>query len=64
MVVEIGLITPPVGMNVFIINSLAKDIPMRETFRGVLPFLASDLVRLLLLMFFPALSLWLVQFVA
>ncbi len=61
MVVEIGLITPPVGMNVFIINSLAKDIPMRETFRGVLPFLASDLVRIALLALFPALSLWLVH---
>ncbi|MCC4117660.1 TRAP transporter large permease [Aromatoleum toluclasticum] len=61
MVVEIGLITPPVGMNVFIINSLAKDIPMRETFRGVLPFLASDGLRIVLLALFPGLSLWLVH---
>jgi TRAP-type C4-dicarboxylate transport system permease large subunit len=61
MVVEIGLITPPVGMNVFIINSLAKDIPMKETFRGVLPFLASDLLRIVLLTFFPGLALWLVH---
>lgn len=61
MVVEIGLITPPVGMNVFIINSLARDIPMRETFRGVLPFLASDGVRIILLALFPGLSLWLVH---
>ncbi|MDX9700792.1 MAG: TRAP transporter large permease [Rhodocyclaceae bacterium] len=61
MVVEIGLITPPVGMNVFIINSLAKDVPMRETFRGVLPFLASDGVRIVLLALFPGLSLWLVH---
>lgn len=61
MVVEIGLITPPVGMNVFIINSIAKDVPMRETFRGVLPFLASDGVRIVLLALFPGLSLWLVH---
>lgn len=61
MVVEIGLITPPVGMNVFIINSLAKDIPMSETFKGVLPFLASDIVRVVLLVLFPGLSLWLVH---
>ncbi|MEZ5628688.1 MAG: TRAP transporter large permease [Rhodocyclaceae bacterium] len=61
MVVEIGLITPPVGMNVFIINSLAKDIPMKETFRGVLPFLASDLLRIVLLAFFPGIALWLVH---
>ena len=61
MVVEIGLITPPVGMNVFIINSLAKDIPMKETFRGVLPFLASDMLRIVLLAFFPGIALWLVH---
>lgn len=60
MVVEIGLITPPVGMNVFIINSLAKDVPMGESFKGVLPFLASDMIRVVLLVFFPSLSLWLV----
>ena len=41
VVVEIGLITPPVGLNVFIINALARDVPMRETFKGVMPFLAT-----------------------
>lgn len=61
MVVEIGLITPPVGMNVFIINSLARDVPMAETFRGVVPFLMSDAVRVTFLVFIPALSLWLVH---
>ncbi|MBR9972480.1 TRAP transporter large permease [Magnetospirillum sulfuroxidans] len=61
MVVEIGLITPPVGMNVFIINSLARDVPMRETFRGVVPFLISDALRVVLLVFVPGLSLWLVR---
>ncbi|MCG8362824.1 MAG: TRAP transporter large permease, partial [Pseudanabaenales cyanobacterium] len=45
IVVEVGLITPPVGMNVFIINSMAKEIPMLETFKGVAPFLVSDVLR-------------------
>jgi C4-dicarboxylate transporter DctM subunit len=61
MVVEIGLITPPVGMNVYIINSLARDVPMSVTFRGIVPFLISDAVRVLLLLFFPVLSLFLVH---
>ena len=59
IVVELGLITPPVGMNVFIISSLAKDVPMRETFLGVAPFLAVEIVRVGLLIAFPALALWL-----
>jgi len=63
MVVEIGLITPPVGMNVYIINSMARDVPMAETFRGVLPFLAADSVRIVLLVFFPILSLALVRLI-
>jgi C4-dicarboxylate transporter, DctM subunit len=61
MVVEVGLITPPVGMNVYIINSLARDVPMSVTFRGVVPFLISDAVRIVLLVAFPILSLWLVR---
>jgi tripartite ATP-independent transporter DctM subunit len=56
-VVEIGLITPPVGLNVFVINSLAKDVPMAETFRGVVPFLMSDAVRVTLVVLFPVISL-------
>jgi len=64
MVVEIGLITPPVGMNVYIINSLARDVPMTETFRGVVPFLISDSVRIALLVAFPVLSLGLVKWLA
>ena len=58
-VVEIGLITPPVGLNVFVINSLAKDVPMLETFRGVIPFLMSDAVRVTLIVLVPPLSLFL-----
>jgi C4-dicarboxylate transporter, DctM subunit len=61
MVVEIGLIHPPVGMNVYLVNRLAKDVPLTDTFRGVVPFLASDLIRIVVLMFFPVLSLYLVH---
>jgi len=61
MVVEIGLVHPPVGMNVFIINRLARDVPLSQTFKGVMPFLASDLVRIVLLLAFPAISLVLVR---
>ena len=46
-------------MNVFVISALAKDVPMRETFKGVLPFFLMELVRLAILISFPALSLWL-----
>jgi tripartite ATP-independent transporter DctM subunit len=61
MVVEIGLVHPPVGMNLFIIQKLAKDVPYLETAKGVMPFLASDFLRIALLVAFPALSLWLVK---
>jgi tripartite ATP-independent transporter DctM subunit len=61
MVVEIGLVHPPVGMNVYIINRLASDVPLVETFKGVLPFIASDFLRIGLLLVFPAISLWLVR---
>ena len=57
--VEVGMISPPFGLNLFVINALAKDVPMTETWRGVLGFCASDLVRLVLLVAFPNLSLWL-----
>lgn len=62
MVVEIGLIHPPLGMNLFIVNKLAKDVPYMETAQGVLPFLASDLLRIVLLVLVPGLSLWLLSF--
>jgi len=58
VVMEIGLITPPVGMNVYIISGVAKDIPMATMFRGVMPFLASDLLRIVLLVFVPGISLF------
>ncbi len=59
IVVELGLITPPVGMNVFVINSLARDVRMSVTFRGVLPFFGAELVRVGLLVAFPAITLFL-----
>ncbi|MCY7315006.1 MAG: TRAP transporter large permease [Rubrivivax sp.] len=63
MTVGFGLIAPPVGLNVYIVNGMAKNVPMGETYRGVMPFLASDVLRTLLFLFFPIIPLWLVQFV-
>jgi len=63
MTVSFGLLSPPVGLNVYVVNGMARDVPIGESYRGVLPFLASDLVRLALLFAFPAVSLWVVQFV-
>jgi tripartite ATP-independent transporter DctM subunit len=57
IVVEVGLITPPVGLNVFVINSMAKDVPMIETFKGVMPFLISDALRVALIILFPIITL-------
>lgn len=62
IVVEVGLITPPVGMNLFVIQSMAPDIPMRDTYRGVLPFVFSDLLRVVLLVLFPAITLFILRF--
>jgi C4-dicarboxylate transporter, DctM subunit len=61
MVVEIGLIAPPVGLNVYVVNGMAKDVPIAESYRGVVPFLISDCIRTILLLFFPAISLYLVR---
>lgn len=60
IVVEVGLITPPVGMNLFVINSMAPDIPMAETYKGAFPFILSDFIRVAVLVLFPGLTLWLV----
>ena len=61
MVVEIGLITPPVGLNAFVVNRIAKDVKLSDTFRGIVPFLTTDLLRVALLFFFPSLALILVN---
>jgi TRAP-type C4-dicarboxylate transport system permease large subunit len=57
MTVGIGLTAPPVGLNVYVVNSIARDVAMAETYKGVLPFLASDLVRMTVLLFYPPLAL-------
>ena len=57
--IEIGLITPPIGMNVLVINSLLPDVPANAVFRGLGPFIAVDLVRLLLLLLAPPVVLFL-----
>jgi tripartite ATP-independent transporter DctM subunit len=59
IVVELGLITPPVGMNVFVISAMAKDVPMSQIFAGVTPFFISEIFRVILILMFPALALWL-----
>jgi TRAP-type C4-dicarboxylate transport system permease large subunit len=59
VVVEIGLISPPVGMNLFVLNTLLPQVPTRVIFRGVLPFMAIDCVRLAILVAFPIISLYL-----
>jgi tripartite ATP-independent transporter DctM subunit len=63
MVVEFGLLAPPVGLNVYVVNGMAKDIPIAESYRGVMPFLISDTLRTLLLLFFPGVCLWLVALI-
>ncbi len=60
IVVEVGLITPPVGMNLFIINAMDRKTPMVETYKAVLFFVASDIVRIALLFLFPAITLVLI----
>jgi len=63
MTVGFGLLAPPVGLNVYVVNSLAKDVPISESYKGVIPFLISDTLRTLLLLFFPGISLWLVKYI-
>jgi len=58
-IVEIGMISPPVGMNVFVLRSVLPDVPTNTIWRGVTPFVLADVVRLAILIAFPALSLWL-----
>jgi TRAP-type C4-dicarboxylate transport system permease large subunit len=57
--VEVGMISPPFGMNLFLINAMAKDVPMRETYKGVLGFCAMDAIRLAIVVLVPATTLWL-----
>jgi TRAP-type C4-dicarboxylate transport system permease large subunit len=59
VVVEIGLISPPVGMNLFVLKTLLPQVSTGTVFRGVTPFIVADIVRLAILIAFPAISLWL-----
>jgi C4-dicarboxylate transporter DctM subunit len=61
MTVGIGMTAPPVGLNVYVVNSIARDVPMARTYRAVAPFLASDVLRTLLVLLFPVLALGLVE---
>ncbi len=58
-IVEIGMISPPVGMNLFVMNSLLPQVRLADIFRGVWPFVVADIVRLAILIAFPAIALWL-----
>jgi tripartite ATP-independent transporter DctM subunit len=59
IVVEVGLITPPVGLNLFIIDAMDRDTPIVETYKAIIYFVASDLVRVVVLVLFPAITLFL-----
>jgi TRAP-type C4-dicarboxylate transport system permease large subunit len=59
MTVELGLIHPPVGMNIFVIKSVIDDVKISTIFYGVLPFIITDILRLILLVAFPILAMWL-----
>ena len=58
-VTEVGLITPPIGINVFVINSMAPDVPLSESFKGIIPFFISDLFRIAFIIAVPASATWL-----
>ena len=59
MVGEFGVVTPPVGMNVFVVAKMVPNCSIADVFKGILPFLAGDLVRLLLVILIPGIALWL-----
>jgi TRAP-type C4-dicarboxylate transport system permease large subunit len=58
-VTEVGLITPPVGLNVYVIKGVAEDVPLQTIFRGIVPFLIADICHIALLLSIPKLSLYL-----
>ena len=59
VVLELGMITPPFGINVFVLHGIRSDLPLGQIYRGIVPFLIADILRLGLLVSVPALSLWL-----
>jgi TRAP-type C4-dicarboxylate transport system permease large subunit len=60
MVAEIGMITPPVGLNLFIIAAMAKEVPIRETYKAIIWFVGADLLRIIVLTAFPIISVFLI----
>jgi C4-dicarboxylate transporter, DctM subunit len=58
VVVSVGLIAPPIGLDVYVVHNIAKTVPIGEIYRGIMPFLVSDAVRITLLLFVPSLTLW------
>ena len=62
MTVGFGLLAPPVGLNVYVVNGMARDVPIGESYRGVMPFLDQRHVRTIVLLLFPPISLWLVKY--
>ena len=58
MVMECGLITPPVGMNVYIVSGIAKDVPLSTIFKGVVPMVVGMFVAIIIVALFPQISLW------
>jgi tripartite ATP-independent transporter DctM subunit len=59
IVVEVGMIHPPLGLNVFVLKSILPDVPLGTIYKGVIPFCAMDLLKLILMVLFPAITLWL-----
>jgi TRAP-type C4-dicarboxylate transport system permease large subunit len=67
MMVVVGgaaVITPPVGVNVYVIHAVAQDIPIGTIFRGIWPFLYADIVAIIILMIFPQIATWLPSFMS
>ena len=62
MIMEIGMITPPIGINVFVLNGIAKDLSLKTIYAGIIPFFLTDLVRLTIVLVFPVTALWLPKF--
>jgi C4-dicarboxylate transporter, DctM subunit len=64
MVVSFGMLVPPMGLNVYVVNGMAPGVPLSESFKGVMPFLISDFIRIGLMLAFPGIALWLVRFMS
>jgi C4-dicarboxylate transporter DctM subunit len=64
MVVGVGLVAPPIGLNVFVVSAIARNVPIEKTYRGVLPFVAADIIRIGLVILFPGIALWLVRYLS